>query len=35
MKKEKKESRFVKVHTDGAFTGNEIWVDRVAVRESN
>lgn len=29
MKKEKKESRFVKVHTDGAFTGNEIWVDRV------
>ena len=29
MKKEKRESRFVKVHTDGAFTGNEIWVDRV------
>lgn len=24
-----KESRFVKVYTDGAFGSNEIWVDKV------
>ncbi len=22
-----KEKRFVKIHTDGSFAGNEIWVD--------
>ena len=27
MAKEKKSQRFVKTHTDGAFSGNEIWVD--------
>ena len=27
MAKEKKEPRFIKAHTDGAFSGNEIWVD--------
>lgn len=35
MAKKSEEKRFVKVHSDGAFSGNEIWVDRVAVRESN
>ena len=25
---EKKEKRFERVHTDGAFSGTEIWVDR-------
>ena len=29
MKKATQKNRFVKIHTDGAFTGNEIWVDRV------
>ena len=24
-----KEKRFVRIHTDGAFSGSEIWVDRV------
>ena len=24
-----KEKRFVRIHTDGAFSGNEIWVDTV------
>ena len=24
-----KEKRFVKIHTDGSFSGNEIWVDTV------
>ena len=23
----KKEQRFVRIHTDGAFSGSEIWVD--------
>ncbi len=23
----KKEKRFVRIHTDGAFSGSEIWVD--------
>ena len=25
----KKEKRFVRIHTDGALSGNEIWVDKV------
>ena len=25
--KEAKKARFQKIHTDGAFSGNEIWVD--------
>lgn len=29
MAKEKSEKRFVKIHSDGALTANEIWVDRV------
>jgi hypothetical protein len=29
MAKKSEEKRFVKVHSDGAFSGNEIWVDRV------
>ncbi|MBE6645187.1 MAG: xylan 1,4-beta-xylosidase [Ruminococcaceae bacterium] len=28
MAKEKKPQRFIKQHTDGSFSGNEIWVDR-------
>ena len=24
-----KEKRFVKIHSDGSFSGNEIWVDTV------
>ena len=28
MATEKAKKRFVKVHTDGSFSGNEIWVDR-------
>ena len=27
MKKEKIEKRFIRAHTDGALSGNEIWVD--------
>ena len=27
MPKEKPQKRFVKTHSDGAFSGNEIWVD--------
>ena len=27
MAKDKKQPRFVKSHTDDAFSGNEIWVD--------
>ena len=27
--KEKKQPRFQKIHTDGSFSGNEIWVDTV------
>jgi len=28
MSKEKSGKRFIKVHSDGAFSGTEIWVDR-------
>ena len=27
IKKEKNEKPFVKIHTDGALSGNEIWID--------
>lgn len=27
MTNKKKQNRFVRTHTDGAFSGNEIWVD--------
>ena len=29
MKKDSAKKRFVKIHTDGGFSGTEIWVDRV------
>ena len=28
MSRKKEEKRFVRIHSDGAFSGNEIWVDR-------